>query len=69
MFWFSYSALRVSLCISAPLTTQGWERQTEGKSSLYSGHINHKLLHPPHIIKVLGIISQQTELTSLSFHA
>lgn len=51
MFWFSFSAFRVSVCISAPLTTQGWEGQTEEKPSLYSGHMNYKLSHATHILK------------------
>lgn len=58
------------LCVFQHLwLPKGWERQTEEIPSLYSGHMNYKLSHTTHIIKVLGIISQHTELISLSFHA
>lgn len=65
-----HSQPSVRLCVFQHLwLPKGWERQTEEIPNLYSGHMNYKLSHTTHIIKVLGIISQHTELISLSFHA
>lgn len=61
------SSFQSSVRISASLTTQGWERQTEEKPSLYSEHMNYKLCHATTLLKYWASFLNTLNLFSSPF--